>query len=271
MAFLGMSCCAADDSSDGPSRRSIRLGTRAATMLVDLAGGSIAAFSLPERGAVNPLSWDAAKHDRYDPSDRAPRPLGHFLCLDRWGPPTLAERQQGMPYHGEASNVEWEVLESGGESEGSPQSLVIKASLPMAGFEVERRVTLASTAPIAMTTETVRNVRPLGRAYNMVQHPSLAHPFLTEQTLVQCNAVRGFAQGANTDELTCKEVRMCAGVDHTLHNTSLVYPKCILATMDLGEARAVEREVAGKVEAERAAAVVAVAWARTGRRRSVRL
>ena len=45
--------------------------------------------------AVNPLTWDSKG------KDPEPRPMGHFLCLDRWGAPSPAEEKNGMPYHGE--------------------------------------------------------------------------------------------------------------------------------------------------------------------------
>jgi hypothetical protein len=41
-------------------------------------------------------------------------------------------------------------------------------------------------------SETVTNVNPLGRLYNIVQHPTLAAPFLKNNTRIQCNALKGF-------------------------------------------------------------------------------
>lgn len=41
----------------------------------------------------------------------------------------------------------------------------------------------------------VKNINQLGRIFNMVQHPSIAAPFLSAETRVDCNGKRGFTQG----------------------------------------------------------------------------
>eukprot|EP00438_Fugacium_kawagutii_P025741 Skav221037 [mRNA] locus=scaffold1448:152264:156129:+ [translate_table: standard] len=109
----------------------LRLGD--ASLSIDAAGGSIAAFQLAS--FTNPLSWDSAVHDGLDPAAKEPRPLGHFLCLDRWGPPSEEEERQGMPYHGEASTRSWHVS-------SASHSAVLTSQLPMAGLKVERCIEL---------------------------------------------------------------------------------------------------------------------------------
>lgn len=75
------------------SREVITLHQREALLSIDPAGGSLADFHLA--GTVNPLCWDSAIHDQLDPNNQEPRPLGHFLCLDRWGPPSIDEERPG--------------------------------------------------------------------------------------------------------------------------------------------------------------------------------
>lgn len=102
-----------------------------------------------------------------------------------------------MTPHGEASVVTWE----SSEAEGARATMA--ASLPMAGMRVERKVRLLAAADaqgesaVAVAAEVVTNENKLGRVYNMVQHPSIAAPFLGKDTVVDCNGVRGFAQGPN--------------------------------------------------------------------------
>jgi hypothetical protein len=45
-------------------------------------------------GGLNPLRWLGPGD-----ADKALRPMAHFLCLDRWGPPTAAELRNRMPFH----------------------------------------------------------------------------------------------------------------------------------------------------------------------------
>jgi hypothetical protein len=70
------------------------------------------------------------------------------------------------------------------------------ALLPLAGLEVGRVVRLSRESPVFTVTERVTNTNKLGRVYNMVQHPTVAPPFLDEQTLVDSNARHGFMQSS---------------------------------------------------------------------------
>src|SRR5262245_22635238 len=66
-------------------RTSLVLENPAARLVIDLEGGSVADFRI--RGSeLNPLSWSAPAL-----ADTSTHGFGHFLCLDRWGPPSRAE------------------------------------------------------------------------------------------------------------------------------------------------------------------------------------
>jgi hypothetical protein len=68
------------------------------------------------------------------------------------------------------------------------------AQLPLARMSVRRTVRLQGQA--ALVTEAVTNDAPLGRVYNMVQHPTIGPPFLDETTVVDSNARQGFMQAS---------------------------------------------------------------------------
>lgn len=169
-------------------REALVLESKAAKLVVDLGGGSITDFHLADH-ALNPLTWDS-QGEKADP-----RPMGHFLCLDRWGAPSAAEQRNGMPFHGEASRVAWRVL-SPPAAKGNKIEAEMAASLPMAGIEVTRRIRLSTDAAFFTVAERVTNRNKLGRLYNMVQHPTIAPPFLDEKTLVDANAGKGFMQSS---------------------------------------------------------------------------
>lgn len=135
----------------------------AAKLSVDPKGGVIREFRF--KNGVNPL------HAFF----------GHFLCCDRWGPPTAAEAKNGMPDHGEAWRVTW-----------TPEG---EAVLPLAGLAVRREIRLHATEAVALVRETITNRNKLGRAYNAVQHPTIGPPFLDADTVVDGNGTKGFAQG----------------------------------------------------------------------------
>lgn len=97
-----------------------------------------------------------------------------------------------MTYHGEASGVLWKVL-----GEQTDSSVSLEAKLPMAGLEVRKDLRMMGSSAVAVVTEIVTNAGALGRMYNVVQHPSIAAPFLSASTTVDCNGKRGFTQGPN--------------------------------------------------------------------------
>jgi hypothetical protein len=181
-------------------RRTVVLRSPAATLLIDLGGGSIVDFHLSENG-LNPLRW-------IGPADQnaALRPMAHFLCLDRWGQPSEAERKAGMPFHGEASRVEWKELDAG-ENRGVHTRTAMSAKLPIAGLEIRRDVVLSPAAGVFTVSETVNNLNKLGRLYNMVQHATIGPPFLDESTVVDSNAQRGLMQSSPLPNPEKPEVR----------------------------------------------------------------
>jgi hypothetical protein len=169
-------------------RRSVVLDGQAAQLTVDLAGGSIVDFHL-QKGGLNPLRWEEKG------GQTSPRPMGHFLCLDRWGAPSDSEKANGMPFHGEASRVEWKVLNDAA-THGDVVNATMSAALPMAGISITRQIRLAAGSSFFVVTEEVKNNNKLGRVYNMVQHATIGPPFLDETTVVDSNARKGFMQSS---------------------------------------------------------------------------
>jgi hypothetical protein len=181
-------------------RPSVRLESQAATLVIDLGGGSIVDFHLGG-GGLNPLRWLGPGD-----ADKALRPMAHFLCLDRWGPPTAAELRNGMPFHGEASRVEWKQT-GANERQAGRTAAVMETALPIAGLEVRRTVALADSAAFFTVSETVTNRNKLGRVYNMVQHATIGPPFLDESTVVDSNAQQGFMQSSPLPNPEQPEIR----------------------------------------------------------------
>ncbi len=175
-------------------RPGLVLDGQAARLVVDLGGGSIADFHL-KSNPLNPLQWDSWSFgetpDQAPPIE--PRSMGHFLCLDRWGPATAAEQAHGMGWHGEATRVWWTVDEDVRAADGHLVAQM-SAKLPLAGLEVSRSIRLAQDRAVFAVAEAVANTRHLGRVYNIVQHPTIGPPFLDESTRVDANGTRGFMQ-----------------------------------------------------------------------------
>ncbi len=179
-------CIRAEDQTN--SVNTLLFDTSVARLLIDTRGGDIGEFRL-KRSELNPLNWAAPTTAEF-----APHAFGHFLCLDRWGPPSEAEGKRGMPYHGEASNVRWTVQQMPVKTNGMIEG-IMNAKLPLAGLSVRRTIRMSPQNTVFTMLEEVTNDRALGRIFNMVQHATIAPPFLDETTIVSCNAGKGFAQG----------------------------------------------------------------------------
>lgn len=172
------------------SQETIRtLRNPAATLSVDLAGGAIRDFHLGPADGLNPLSFSFEREDMPLNNRNGAPYRGHFVCLGRWGEPSEGERKAGMPNHGQAANLQWEALP------GSDQrSLAMEVNCPLEGLHLKRQLELDSQSAVFAVEETVTNIAPLGRLYNLVQHPTLAAPFLDEEVRISCNATAGFNQ-----------------------------------------------------------------------------
>ena len=68
----------------------------------------------------------------------------------------------------------------------------MQVDMPLEGLHINRLMTLDKENAVFKVTENVTNINPLGRLFNIVQHPTLAAPFLTSETVVNCNADHGF-------------------------------------------------------------------------------
>src|SRR5947207_7247495 len=91
------------------------------TLDIRIEGGAMVRLILnDDRGGMNALHAE----------------LGHFVCVDGFGPVSPEERTAGLPGHGEAHRVTWETVSS--EKSGSSNTVSFSAMLPMAQ-EIFRR------------------------------------------------------------------------------------------------------------------------------------
>ena len=163
----------------------IKLGNNKSSLIIDPYGGAIINFKLNHIN-INPLNFAFSKEQMPKNNKEGAPYKGHFLCLGRWGEPSEGEIKAGIPDHGQVANILWKAVE------GNPKELKMWANSKLEGLHIERTVQIDSHNPVYMVSETVSNINPLGRLYNMVQHPTLSAPFLGFDTIINCNAETGF-------------------------------------------------------------------------------
>jgi hypothetical protein len=95
--------------------------------------------------------------------------MGHNLCLDIFGGPSEEEDSSGLPVHGEASVVRYDVR-------GTDRELVMTAHLPLAQLRVERTLFLHDDA--VRVEERVQNLSGTDRPVGWTEHVTLGPPFL---------------------------------------------------------------------------------------------
>jgi len=62
----------------------------------------------------------------------------------------------------------------------------------MGGLQLTRRIELSDDEPVFFVKEEIKNLNKYGRMFNIVQHVTLAPPFLDHTTLFDNNAIKGF-------------------------------------------------------------------------------
>ena len=169
-------------------RKQVVLEGETARVGVDIAGGSIVDFHLIDQG-LNPLTWNYPEKGELSPHN-----MGHIICFDRLGRPSKQEAENGMPFHGEGGLVVWEVLSQPSKKDGVIRAEMM-CELPIARMTLKRTLNLYENAPVLEVQEVITNTNKLGKVYNLVQHPSIAPPFLDESVVVDCNAYKGFCAG----------------------------------------------------------------------------
>lgn len=113
---------------------------------------------------------------------------GHFLCYDRWGPPTPEEAQRGLLIHGEAARTPWRWLP------GPAEEADLAVTLPRSRLTAVRRVKLAPGGNVFSITNTLGNPTAAPRVYNLVEHVTLAERVSSARLRIATNATRGLLQ-----------------------------------------------------------------------------
>lgn len=170
----------------------IKLENDSASIIIDPSGGAISSFLLKGK-EINPLSFSFSKEQMPSNNKAGANYQGHFLCLGRWGEPSAGEIKAGLPNHGEPANIEWTIKER------SNNRLQINTIATKEGLKVSRILLMDEHNPVYAVKEMITNINPLGRLYNIVQHPTLAAPFLDQSTIIDCNAATGFDQAFYKD------------------------------------------------------------------------
>lgn len=169
------------------AQQQIHLKNGLVSLSINTEGGAYTDFHF-QKNPLNPLSWKLTKQEMPENNKSGAPFQGQFLCLGRWGSPTLGEIKAGVPHNGEPSRDKWKVQ--------NVDALHLKMSCeaPLDGLAITRTVEMDKKSSVWQVGESVKNTFSVGRVYNIVQHATLGPPFLSSSTIVNSNAGDGFLQ-----------------------------------------------------------------------------
>ena len=107
--------------------------------------------------------------------------MGHFVCVDGFGP-VSAEEAAGLPGHGEAHTVPWEVTFSG--KLASIATLAFTAELPIVQETFTRTFRMVDGENIIHVQSELESHLGFDRPVNWAEHATIGSPFLAPENTV---------------------------------------------------------------------------------------
>jgi len=140
-------------------------------------GGSIARLVLkddPEQ--MNPL-WDSVRANEEAGRPVHPGgPVGHFVCVDGFGPVSDEERDAGLSGHGEAHTLPW--VTQAFETKGHVARLTQAVQLPHVHEEYSRTIRLVEGENVIYVQSTLQSQLSFDRPICWAEHATIGSPFL---------------------------------------------------------------------------------------------
>ena len=181
MAVLAMLAAVAhaqvDPDHSYRGRSAVRLASGLVELVVLTGGGSIASITVAgDPQPLNPL-WDSLRGDRErGRAERSSGALGHFVCVDGFGPVSQEEQAAGMLGHGEAHRLEWSTEFTG--LEGGAAVLRQQVTLPRVREVLRREIRLPQDESMVYVKARLESLLDFDRPVNWAEHATIGSPFL---------------------------------------------------------------------------------------------
>lgn len=192
--FLALKACQPQEQQEAPAEEAVvkdttaiqdttlHLSNTSLELRIRPYGGAFTGVIPQGKEELNPLTWSAGPAE-----NRAPF-RGHFLCMGRWGAVTPGEKDMGIPRNGQPAAKLWDYTLT------NQRSAEMQIEAQKDGIVLTRKIALHKTSPSFKVVERYKNIFPIGRLNNVVQHVTLAPPFLDTSLLINANAGHGFNQ-----------------------------------------------------------------------------
>ena len=115
--------------------------------------------------------------------------LGHFVCVDGFGPVSAEERAAGLPGHGEAHRVPWELVSS--EKKDGTLTVAFTSTLPLVQETFRRTIRLVDGENVIYIDSELESLLGFDRPVNWGEHATIGGPFLEQgRTVTEMSARR---------------------------------------------------------------------------------
>lgn len=153
-------------------------------------GGAFASLVLKDDpGKMNPMWNPVALARMTNGPSRFGDSLGHFVCVDGFGPTSAEEQKAGLLGHGEAHRQAWEQIGAG--RSGKTQRVEWRARLPLVQEIFTRKVEVVDGEQVVYVDSTLENELAFDRPINWAEHGTIGYPFLSAgKTVVDASVGR---------------------------------------------------------------------------------
>lgn len=193
----------------------LKISSGALDLTVLLQGSTIAELVLkddPEKLSPiwNPmrLAREAGQKNNFDAS------IGHFVCVDGFGPVSKEEQAAGLEGHGEAHRQTFQVVSSG--KQGNVTTVALNAKLPVVEESFTRTFRVVDGENVVYVNSQLENLLGFDRPVNWAEHATIGSPFLESGiTVVDASGSRSQTrpyQGGRNGQL---QRRLASGEDFT--------------------------------------------------------
>jgi hypothetical protein len=124
--------------------------------------------------------------------------LGHFVCVDGFGPVSREERAAGLPGHGEAHKVPWDMLSY--EKKDGTLTAAFTASLPLVQEVFRRTIRMVDGESVIYVESELESLLGFDRPINWAEHATIGGPFLEQgKTVTDMSARRAMTRSYESE------------------------------------------------------------------------
>jgi hypothetical protein len=119
--------------------------------------------------------------------------LGHFVCVDGFGGVSAEERAAGLPGHGEAHRVPWEMVAS--DKKDGTLTVAFRATLPLVQETFLRTLRMVDGESVIYIDSELESLLGFDRPVNWGEHATIGGPFLEQgNTVTEMSARRAMTR-----------------------------------------------------------------------------